>query len=67
MKRINLLILLIVLIGFTQCNQSTVKYPETKKENQVDEYFGTKVEDPYRWLEDDRSPETEQWVKTQNK
>ncbi|HSH51037.1 MAG TPA: prolyl oligopeptidase family serine peptidase, partial [Bacteroidales bacterium] len=47
--------------------QSTVKYPETKKENQVDEYFGTKVEDPYRWLEDDRSPETEQWVKTQNK
>ncbi|MEA2106367.1 MAG: prolyl oligopeptidase family serine peptidase [Bacteroidota bacterium] len=67
MKRINLLILLIVLIGFTQCKQSPVKYPETKKVDQVDEYFGTKVEDPYRWLEDDRSAETEQWVKAQNK
>ncbi|MDY6800599.1 MAG: prolyl oligopeptidase family serine peptidase [Bacteroidota bacterium] len=67
MKRINLLILLIVLIGFTQCNQSPVKYPETKKVDQVDTYFGTQVEDPYRWLEDDNSPETEEWVKAQNK
>lgn len=67
MKRIKLLFLLIILIGFTQCNQSPVKYPETKKVDQVDEYFGTQVEDPYRWLEDDRSPETEEWVKAQNK
>lgn len=67
MKRIKLLFLLIILIGFTQCNQSPVNYPETKKVDQVDEYFGTQVEDPYRWLEDDRSPETEEWVKAQNK
>ena len=67
MKRINLLFLLIASIGFTQCNQSPVNYPETKKVNQVDEYFGTEVEDPYRWLEDDRSEETEEWVKAQNK
>ncbi len=43
------------------------KYPETKKTNQVDEYFGTKVSDPYRWLEDDRSEETKNWVVEQNK
>ncbi len=42
-------------------------YPETKKIEVTDEYFGTKVSDPYRWLEDDRSPETEAWVKEQNK
>ena len=46
---------------------SKVKYPETKKVEQVDEYFGVKVADPYRWLENDRSEETEAWVEAQNK
>ena len=41
-------------------------YPETKKENVEDTYFGEKVIDPYRWLEDDRSEETAAWVKAQN-
>lgn len=45
----------------------TVNYPETKKVDTVDNYFGEEVSDPYRWLEDDRSPETEAWVKSQNK
>lgn len=44
-----------------------VNYPTTQKVDTVDTYFGTEVPDPYRWLEDDRSPETEAWVKTQNK
>lgn len=44
-----------------------LEYPQTRKGNTVDTYFGTKVEDPYRWLEDDRSAETEAWVKAQNK
>ena len=44
-----------------------IKYPVTKKINQVDDYFGTKVEDPYRWLEDDNSNETKAWVEEQNK
>ena len=44
----------------------TVNYPETKQADSVDMYFGTEVKDPYRWLEDDRSEETEVWVKTQN-
>ena len=41
-------------------------YPETKKEIVIDSFFGQAVEDPYRWLEDDRSKETEDWVKCQN-
>ncbi|WP_437371732.1 prolyl oligopeptidase family serine peptidase [Maribacter litoralis] len=45
----------------------TVNYPVTAKVDTVDNYFGTEVKDPYRWLEDDRSPETEAWVKDQNK
>ncbi|MFQ3580126.1 MAG: S9 family peptidase, partial [Bacteroidales bacterium] len=43
-----------------------LKYPETKRDSVYDEYFGIKVHDPYRWLEDDNSPETEEWVKAQN-
>lgn len=43
-----------------------VNYPETKTVDSIDSYFGVKVNDPYRWLEDDRSKETEAWVKAQN-
>ena len=46
--------------------QSPLKYPVTKKGNVVDTYFGTAVNDPYRWMEDDRSDETAAWVKAQN-
>ncbi len=42
-------------------------YPATKKVDVVDDYFGTKVADPYRWLEDDRSPEVAAWVEAENK
>ena len=45
---------------------SQLIYPTTKKINQVDEYFGTRVEDPYRWLEDDNSEETKAWVAEEN-
>ncbi len=44
-----------------------IVYPVTSKQDVVDDYFGTKVEDPYRWLEDDNSPETKSWVQAQNK
>ncbi|MBV1911681.1 MAG: prolyl oligopeptidase family serine peptidase [Kangiellaceae bacterium] len=45
---------------------TTVNYPETKKGDVVDTYFDTKISDPYRWLEDDLSLETGEWVKQQN-
>lgn len=45
---------------------SMVDYPNTKKGETTDTYFGVDVKDPYRWLEDDRSSETEAWVKAEN-
>lgn len=44
-----------------------LQYPATRQADTVDSYFETKVADPYRWLEDDRSEETAAWVKAQNK
>ena len=44
-----------------------IKYPETKKGEVVEDFFGTKVADPYRWLEDNDSPEVAAWVEAQNK
>src|SRR5436853_4495372 len=46
---------------------SPITYPATKKVDVVDTYFGTKVADPYRWLEDDNSPEVAAWVEAENK
>ena len=46
---------------------SPITYPATKKVDVVDDYFGTKVADPYRWLEDNDSPEVAAWVEAQNK
>ncbi|MEJ8591051.1 S9 family peptidase [Riemerella anatipestifer] len=49
----------------TQQKTAKMNYPETKKVNHTDTYFGTQVQDPYRWLEDDRAEDTKDWVKRQ--
>ena len=43
-----------------------LSYPKARKDGTVDDYFGTKVSDPYRWLENDTSAETAQWVEAEN-
>src|SRR5258705_6943363 len=45
----------------------TVTYPATRKGDVIDDYHGTKVADPYRWLEDVDSPETHSWVEAENR
>lgn len=65
--------ILLTIIIFISCSRETklksikVNYPETIKKPVVDTLFGNVVIDNYRWLENDRSEETENWVKTQNK
>lgn len=68
-----ILLLTITLLTYS-CTESDnmtkiekLTYPETKKVDTVDNYFGTDVRDPYRWLEDDMSDETAEWVASQNK
>lgn len=46
--------------------QSMINYPKSKKVDTITNYFGTPIQDPYRWLEDDRSAETGTWVSAQN-
>lgn len=66
----------VMLLALTACQQEKAiesnpdikvkPYPQTKKGDVTDIYFGTNVEDPYRWLEDDLSQETKDWVKAEN-
>ena len=61
----------IALLALSSCKEESksdmaLEYPATKKTDTTDIYFGTEVKDPYRWLEDDLSEETAEWVKSQN-
>ena len=60
---------LIAAFGLAVAGETRMKYPETKKVDHVDDHHGTKVPDPYRWLEDDvrQSKEVAAWVEAQNK
>jgi prolyl oligopeptidase len=62
---------IIPLLALTACTAfdmtaQSLKYPVTKKTEQSDNYFSTKINDPYRWLENDTAKDTEAWVKEQN-
>lgn len=65
MKRlIPIIISMVLLSNHSNCQ---IIYPKTAKDNVVDTYFGVKVNDTYRWLENDTSSATSAWVKEQNK
>ena len=66
MKKV-ILSTMIISSSLLSFGQSAIKYPATKKIDKVDVYFGNSIPDPFRWLEDDRSAETAEWVKEQNK
>ena len=51
----------------TMAAAQTLQYPQAAKDGTVDTYFGTKVSDPYRWLENDTSAQTAAWVAAENK
>lgn len=59
-------ILFVLSIFLVTTGVAQLKYPETKRVEQKDDYFGTIVSDPYRWLEDDNSAETKEWVREEN-
>ncbi|MBC6110702.1 prolyl oligopeptidase family protein [Pedobacter fastidiosus] len=69
------LILSLFVMALFSCKQTKnaaqkitlMNYPETRKDTTTDNYFGTSVADPYRWLEDDNAPETKKWVEAENK
>jgi prolyl oligopeptidase len=62
---ISLTITLFAVVAATA--QQPIQYPKTRKVDHVDNYHGTQVADPYRWLEDDNSEETAKWVEEENK
>jgi prolyl oligopeptidase len=67
MNTLKNLLMATACVSSLSINAQTVNYPVTKKTDVVDDYHGIKVADPYRWLEDDNSAETKEWVKAENK
>lgn len=71
MKYINISLGMLVCFSMIACENKQEKampspYPQTAKVDTVDQYFGTNVPDPYRWLENDTTQQTADWVKAQN-
>lgn len=66
MKNYIILSLIFICCQSASAQKKMFKYPTTQRQNQVDDYHGTKVEDPYRWLEYDTAAITGEWVKNQN-
>lgn len=67
MKKVTLILLAMVMSMTSWAQQRKLLYPQTAKVDTVDVYFGVKVPDPYRWLENDTSSATAAWVQAQRK
>ncbi|MGA8213118.1 MAG: prolyl oligopeptidase family serine peptidase [Candidatus Sulfotelmatobacter sp.] len=63
----SLVLPVLTLLSAAQTSSSPLVYPQARRSDQVDDYHGTKVADPYRWLEDTDSAETHSWVEAENK
>ena len=61
------ILIMMTTLAPTLATAQGILYPQAVKDGTVDEYFGTKVADPYRWLENDTSAQTAQWVEAENK
>lgn len=71
MKRLSFLVMICAAFAMAACNKpaeiaSAAKYPVAHKVDTVDTYFGVEVSDPYRWMENDTTQETADWVKAEN-
>src|SRR5438552_13591857 len=68
MKRMSLFVLFaaLAIIAFGK-DERDFRYPDARESDQVDDYHGTKVADPYRWLEDPDSTESRAWIEAENK
>lgn len=67
MNKMNIAIIGAAIVMMCCTKNSLLQYPMTKKVDVVDNYFGTNVADPYRWLENDTSEETKEWVAEQRR
>ena len=62
-----LILMTMATLATTAVSAQGLQYPKAEKDGTVDEYFGVKVADPYRWLENDTSAQTAAWVEAENK
>jgi prolyl oligopeptidase len=65
-SRVTRIVAVLALIQTTLVAQSSHKYPQPRKGDVVDDYFGTKIADPYRWMEDLNAPDVKQWIDSEN-
>jgi len=66
-KRLSLIVLALAFIADPVPAQNGPGYPKAKKADQVDDYHGVKVSDPYRWMEETTSADTQTWIEQENK